>query len=133
MELKFSYMCGFKMTGSSRTSSICVGIVNLLLMKCSQGLSNGIKKSSLFCFRKFLCLVDLRICVCMSRTKPWLELSIKFSQYSIIHFQNESVRFNNLWIHLVFKEFYWVFMSEIPSTHFQIQSWTRCPGGLIFL
>ena len=35
----------------------------------------------------------------------WLELSIKFNQYSIESFQKALVRFNNFWIYLVFKDF----------------------------
>ena len=40
--------------------------------------------------------VDLRICVCLNRTKPWLELNIKFNQYSIRPFEKALVGFNNL-------------------------------------
>ena len=76
--------------------------------------------------------VDLRICVCLNRTKPWLELNIKFNQYSIISFQKPLVRYNNLWIRLVFKEFNWVSMSKIPYPPFQMESWTRFLGGLFF-
>ena len=54
---------------------------NLLLLKCHQAWSNCIIKSSLICFCKFLCLVDLRICVCLNKAKPWLELSIKFNWF----------------------------------------------------
>ena len=54
---------------------------NLLLVKCSQTLSGWIKKSSLLCFCNFLCQLYLRICFCLKRAKPWLELV--FNQYSI--------------------------------------------------
>ena len=37
----------------------------------------------MLCLCKFLCLVDIRIRVCLNRAKPWLELSIKFNQYSL--------------------------------------------------
>ena len=109
-----------------------MGIVNLLLVKCRQGLSNHVKKSSLLYFCKFLYLVDLRICVCLT-TKPSSYLSIKLNQHIIRSFQTALVVFNNLWIHLVLNlEFNWVSMSKIPSPPFQMESWTRCPGGLIF-
>ena len=58
LELKLRLLCRFKLMSCSRVSSICVGIVRLLLMKCRQGLSNCIKKSSLLCFCKFLCLIN---------------------------------------------------------------------------
>ena len=48
LELKFSLVCGFKMMGCSRVSSICVGILRLLLVKCRQGLSNSIKNPHCF-------------------------------------------------------------------------------------
>ena len=74
------------MIGCSRISSLCMGIVNLLLLvKCRQGLSDCIKNS--YCFVS----VSFRICVCLNRTKPWLELSIKFNQYSIRSFQKTLV------------------------------------------
>ena len=88
-------------------------------------------KSSLLCFCKFLYLIDLRICVCLNKAMPWLELNIKFKQYSIRSFQKPLVGFNNLWIRLVFKEFNWVSMSKIPYPPFQMESWTRSLGGLI--
>ena len=44
----------------------------------------------------FRAKVDLRIYVCLNRTKPWLELNIKFNQYSIRPFQKALVGFNNL-------------------------------------
>ena len=68
----------------------------------------------------------------LNRTKPWLELSIKFNQYSIRSFHKALVGFNNLWIHLIFKEFNWVSMSKIPSPPFQVESWIRWLGRLIF-
>ena len=45
------------------------------------------------------------IYVCLNRTNPWLELIIKFHQYSVGAFHKALVEFNNLWIHLVLKEF----------------------------
>ena len=107
--------------------------VNSLLMKGRQGSSNCIKKASLFFFCKILCLVDLKNCVCLNRTKPWSELSIKFNQCSGRSFQKALVRFNNLWIRLVFKEFNWVSVSKISNPPFKMESWTSCPGGLIFI
>ena len=124
IKAKVRLSISFKMMGYSRVSSTCMGIVNLLLVKCRQGLSNCIKNPH--------CFLSIRICVCLNRTKPWLELSIKFNQYSLRSFQKALVGFNNLWIHLVFKEFNWVSMSKIPIPPFQVESWTRCLGGLNF-
>ena len=67
----------------------------LLLVKCSQAWSNWMKKSSLFCFCKFLWLVDLRICFCLKRARPWSEFRITFNQYSMKSFQRTLVGFNN--------------------------------------
>ena len=63
------------------------------LLKYNQALSKSVKKSSLFCVWKYLCLVDLRICVCLNKAKPWLELSIKFNWYSmrLFHWKNSVV------------------------------------------
>ena len=104
--------------------------VNLLLMKGRQGSSNYIKKASLFFVSKILCLVDRKNCVCL---KSWSELSIKFNQCSVRSFQKALVGFNNLWICLVFKEFNWVSVSKISNPPFKMESWTSCPGGLIFI
>ena len=103
--------------GWSRISSIGMGIGNLLLVKCSQALSSWIKKSSLFCFCKFLCLLYLRICFCLKRAKTWLEFSIKliFNQYSMRSFQRAFVGFNNFWINFIFGEFNWVSMSKMSK------------------
>ena len=60
------FMCGLKMMGCLRIFSICVEIVSLLLVKCKQGLSNCIKKSTLLCFCKFLCLIDPKD-LCLSK------------------------------------------------------------------
>ena len=92
--------------GWSRISSIGMGIGNLLLVKCSQALSSWIKKSSLFCFWRFLCLLYLRICFCLKRASTWLEFSIKliFNQYSMRSFQRAFVGFNNLWIYFNFSK-----------------------------
>ena len=59
------------------------------------------KKFSLLCFCKFLCLVGLRICVCLNRTKPRLEfVSLgKSNQYSIRSFQKLLTEVIDLWIH----------------------------------
>ena len=93
-----------------RISSIYMGAGNLLLMKCSQTLSSWIKKPSLFCFCKFLCLLYLRICFCLKRAKPCLEFTIKstFNQYSMRSFQRALVGFNNFWINFIFRKFNWV-------------------------
>ena len=93
-----------------RISSIDMGAGNLLLVKCSQTLSSWIKKSSSFCFCKFLCQLYLRISFCLKRAKPWLEFSIKsiFNQYRMRSFQRALVGFNNFWINFIFREFNWV-------------------------
>ena len=125
------------MMGCSRISFIWVRMVNLLLVRYSQG-SSYIKllcKKILiffFFFCKFLCLVYPMIYVCLNRTNPWLELSIKFHQYSVGAFHKALVEFNNLWIHLVLKEFNWASMSKIPSSPFQMETWTRSLRGLFF-
>ena len=102
---------GFKWMGWWRISSIDMGAGNLLLVKCIQTLSSWIKKSSLFCFCKFLCQLYLRICFCLKRAKPWLEFSIKpiFNQYSMRFFQRALMGFNNFRINFIFREFNWVF------------------------
>ena len=108
--------------GWSRISSIGMGIGNLLLVKCSQALSSWIKKSSLFCFCKFLCLLYLRICFCLKRAKTWLEFSIKliFNQYSMRSFQRALVGFNNFWINFIFREFNWVSMSKMSKERLSV-------------
>ena len=95
---------------------------NLLLVKLSQPLSSWIKKSSLFCFCKFLCLLYLRICFCLKRAKPWLEFSIKsiFNQYSMRSFQRALVGFNNFWINFIFREFNWVSMSKMSKERLSV-------------
>ena len=55
-------------------------IVNYLLMKYSQALSNSMRKSLIFCFCNCLFLVDLKIYVWLNRDKPFLELSINCNQ-----------------------------------------------------
>ena len=72
------------------------------------------------------------IYVCLNRTNPWLELSIKFHQYSVGAFHKALVELNNLWIHLVLKEFNWASMSKIPSSPFQMETSTRSLRGLFF-
>ena len=108
--------------GWSRISSIGMGVGNLLLVKCIQALSSWIKKSSLFCFCKFLCLLYLRICFCLKRAKPWLEFSIKsiFNQYSMRSFQRALVGFNNFWINFIFREFNWVSMSKMSKERLSV-------------
>ena len=86
----------FKMMGCSRVFSTCMGIVSLLLVKCRQGLSNRIKNPHCFVSVSFCVQQTLRICVCLNRTKPWFELSIKFIQHSLRSFQKALVGFNNL-------------------------------------
>ena len=98
-ELKSSLVCRFKKMGWSRISSIHMVVGNFLLVKCSQALTNWTNKSSLFCFCKFLCLLDLRISICLKRGGPRLEFRIKFNRYSMRFFQRALVVFNNLWIH----------------------------------
>ena len=93
----------------SRISSINVGVRKFLLVKCSQAISNWIKKYAVFCFCKFSCLLDLRICFCLKRPSPCLEFRNKFNQYSIRSFQRALALFDNLWIHFIFREFNWVF------------------------
>ena len=131
-ELKSSLVCGFKNMGWSRMFFIDVGVRKLLLVNCSQTLNNWIKKSSLFCFCKFLFLLNLRICFCLKRAKPWLEARIKFNRYSMRSFRKALVRFNNPWIHLILRKFNWVSMSKIPSLPLQMGSWARCLGSRIF-
>ena len=72
-------------------------------------------KTSLFWFCNFFFLDDLRICFCLNKHKPWLELFFKFNQYSLRPFQKALVGLNNLWIHWSSTEFSWVSMSKIPS------------------
>ena len=90
---------------------------NLLLVKCSQALSSWIKKSSLFCCCKFLCLLYHRFCFCLKRAKTWLEFSIKsiFNRCSMRSFQRAFVQFQNLWIHFIFRKFNWVSMSKMSN------------------
>ena len=103
--------------GGWNISSIDMCARNLLLVKCIQTLSSWIKKSSLFCFCKFLCQLYLRISFCLKRAKLWLEFSIKsiFNQYSMRSFQRALVRFNNFWINFIFREFNWVSMSKVSK------------------
>ena len=119
--------------GWSRISFTEVGSGKLLLVKCSQALSNWIKKFSLLCFCKCLWLVDLRICFYLKRARPWLQFRMKFSSYSMRFFQRALVRVNNLWIHFIFREFNYVSMSKIPPSPIdQIESRARFLGGRTF-
>ena len=81
------------------------------------------KKSLLSWFCKCLCLDELRICFCLNKHKPWLELFFKFNEYSMKPFQRALVGFNNLWIHWSSTECNWVSMSKIPSPHLQLETW----------
>ena len=119
-----------------RISSTDNGAWNLLLVKCSQTLSSSIKKSSLFCFCKFLSQLYLRICFCLKRAKSWLEFSIKaiFNQYSMRSFQRPLVGFNNFWINFIFGEFNWVCMSKMSKECLSV--WEVCfffvPEGIAY-
>ena len=108
--LKKSLMQNFIFCADSR-----INAGKLLLVKCSQPLSNWIKKSSLFCFCKLLYLLDLKICFYLKRARSWLEVRVKFSRYSMKSFQRALVGLNNFWIHFIFIKFNWVSMSKIPS------------------
>ena len=103
----------------------------LLLVKCSEALSNRIRKSSLFCFEQIFCPLDPRICFCLKRTRYWFEFRIKFSMHEI--FPESIGGIYNLYIHFIFREFNWVSIPKIPSPHLQMESWGRCLGGRIFL
>ena len=72
-------MCGFKMMGCSRVSSICVWIVSLLLVRIKQ----LYKKSSLLCFCKFLCLIDPKDQTKLQR-KFYMLFSVSFWIYFCI-------------------------------------------------
>ena len=71
--MSFHLGCG----SSPRSASVR----QFIIVKCSQALSSWIKKSSLFCFFKFLCLLYLRICF------VWKDLTHGYisvlNQYSI--------------------------------------------------
>ena len=112
-----------------RISSIDMGTGNLLLVKCSQTLSSWIRKSSLFCFCKFLCQLYLRICFYLKRAKPWLEFSIKsiFNQYSMTSFQRALVGFNNFESILFLENLIECLCLKCP------RSVSKCLGSLIFL
>ena len=77
-------------------------------LKCRHALSSWTKKCWLCCFYQLLCLLDQRICLCLKRVRLWLEFRINFNWYSMRSFQRVLMRFNNLWIHFIFKEFKWV-------------------------
>ena len=113
-----------------RISSIDMGAGNLLLVKCIQALSSWIKKSSLFCFCKFLCLLYLRIYFCLKRAKTCLKFSIKsiFNRYSMRTFQRA---FNNLWILIIFESI--LFLENLLSVYnWNVQGVPKCLGNLIF-
>ena len=89
----------------SRIYYIDVGVGKLLMMKCSQVLSNWINWYLLFSFCKFWCTLYLRICFCLKRNMPWLEFRIKFIRDSVRSFQRALVGFNNIWIFFIFRYF----------------------------
>ena len=62
--------------------------------------------------------------------KSWFELSFQINRHNVRPFRKALAWFNNLWIHLSSREFDWVFMSEIPSPHFQMESWASSQGEL---
>ena len=130
LESMSSLVIGFQKMGWSRISSISVHVGNLLVVKFCRALNNCIRKSLLFCFCKLLCLGELRICVSLNRAKPWLELNIKFNWYSRRFFQRALVVFNNLWIHLISKEFNWVSMSKIYLT--ELSKWGVCLMKILY-
>ena len=70
-------MSGFQKINWSRISSIWQKVGNRLLEKLSQTSSNS-KKIFIVLFCNFLCLVDLRICICLNSVKLSLELSTNF-------------------------------------------------------
>ena len=129
--------------GWSGISSIDMGAGNLLLVKCSQTLSSWIKKSSLFCFCKFLCQLYLRICFSLKRAKPWLEFkrakpwlefSIKsiFNQYNLRSFQRELVGFNNFWINFIFREYNWVSLLKCPMSVWEVSFFFIVPEEIVY-
>ena len=105
------------MNGLVRISSIDMGAGDLLLEKYSQILSSWIKKSSLFCFCKFLCQLYLRISFCLKRAKLWLEFSIKswFNQYIMRSFQRALVGIN-----FIFRELNWASMSKMSKERLSV-------------
>ena len=119
--------------GWSRIYSIDIrGREVAIVKRCSQALNKWIKKSSLLYFYKLLCLLNLRISFCLNRARSWLTFRIKFNRHSMRSLQSALVRFNNLWIHFIFRKFNWVAMSKIPSLPLQMDSWAKCLGGWIF-
>ena len=103
---------------------------NLLSVKLSQPLSSWIKKSSLFCFCKFLCLLYLRIYFCLKRGKTCSKFSFTsiFNRYSTRTFQRA---FNNLWILIIFESI--LFLENVLSVYnWNVQGVSKCLGNLIF-
>ena len=96
---KSCLVCGFKNLGWSRISSIDLEVGKFLLVKCSQVLVNWVENSSLLCFCKFLCLLDLRR---FFVKRLWLEFKIEFNQHSMKSFQRALMGSNNFWIFLSF-------------------------------
>ena len=67
----------------------------------------------MFCFCKFLWLVDLRICFCIKRARPWSKFKI-----NLINRAWDLSRehwWDLITIHFVFVQFNCVSMSKIPS------------------
>ena len=71
--------------GWLRIFSVDAGVGKLLLVKCSQVLTNLKNEFSLSCFCEFLCLFDLKICFCRKRVRLWLESRIKLIDIALDH------------------------------------------------
>ena len=77
-------------------------------------------------FCTFLWLVDLRICFCLERARPWSEFKINFNQYRYL---SRKHWWDLITIHFVFIQFSCVPMSKVSTPP---ASWDRCLGGRIF-
>ena len=85
-------VCVFKNISWSRISSIEVGTGKLLFVKCSQALSNEIRKSSLhFTVLQILVSGRSRNLFYLKKARTRLKFRIKFNRYSMITFQNSLV------------------------------------------
>ena len=110
-----------------RICSIDMGAGDLLLVKCSQTLSKWIKKSSLFCFCKFLCQLYLRICFILKRARPWLEFIINQ------HLLNTAwdLSWKHWWDIIIFESI--LFLENlIECLCLNVQGVSKCLGSLIF-
>ena len=123
-------MCGFKNRGWSRTFCKKVRVKKMLLVKCNEVLSNWTKESLLFCFCKLLFPLDLRICFCLKRARPWLKFRIKFSRYSKRSFQKTLLGFKTFEFILLLESLI-VFLC-LRYQVFPPNSWVGCLGGRIF-